>query len=582
MTKLQKFLKIGLPIAGSVVVASGAVTAIALTTRHTSSINRNLTKLNQEVKEDGITKEIDYIMPSITSKWGQIALVPTYSDTVMEKFGAVYTPYGANTKPWPRLIANNVSADKIKTGNVDKSDLLTFEQLIPNVLLAHLIAEATIDIPSYETVLAWVTNPDNPSEGRWVNRLAEKYHPSTAWNIPDYRSEFNARAAIYSSANNDNDSQTTCKNVDQLLSSLLMNPWIYDSAAYNNGLEFEPAYSHVYSWDLSNNFLTTLPRGMFKYINLKDTNLQKYQVWEQYGFGLILERNNLCVLNPMELFGDWVETNDESWVNRNQWLGSGNDMFKCNVYLNLSKTLINKGQTSWNLYAGQRCENEALVPTAKYGWNFIPVNGDPLPLYIQSDSPNEYYKVVSYTDGMPDIAPVSRYDSGDPLNYGLATDSENLTNIVMTDLTDDFSKADIWASNEVARIVDSTLECIIDLNLISLPQGEGVIAKGSSDDLNGTCRINLNAADISSTTDIETDVDITGFNETKSGLILSICLTVIFLLVLFFAIRKVYRNYHPKLSKDELKNIREINSANRLNRIRRLAEERASKEEATK
>ena len=581
MKKLQKFVKIGLPIIGSAVVAGAAVAAIALTSSHASSIKTNLTKLNQELKEEGFTKNLDNDLPSITSKWGQIALMPTYSKTVMDKFGAVYTPDGANTKPWPRLIANGVSEAKIKNGTVAKEDLLTFEQLIPNVLLARLIAEDTLDIPSYETVLTWIPeDPDHPeSGGRWSNRLAEKYHPLTEWNDPDYRTEFNARATFYSAVNNDSSSQTTCSNVDQLLSAVLMNPWIYDSNAYNIGLNFEPAYSHVYNWDLSNNFFTTLPRGMFKYVNLTDTDKEEYQVWEQYGFALVLERNNLCVFNPLQLFGDRLQKDDESWDDR----GADNNQFKCNVVLNLSKTLINAHQNSWLKYAAQKTSN-TMVSTSKYGWNFAPTAEHKDLVIINSDLPGEYYQTETYdSDGFPQIGPSSRYDDGDPLNYGLATGSEELTYVVMSELTNNYSKANIWASNEIANIVQNTLDCIVDLNLISVPEDAGddsITAKGSSDDLNGTCTINLNATTPSPYVDIATEVDITGFNETKSGLILSICLTVIFLLVLLFAVNKVYRNFHPKLTKDELKDIREINSANRLNRIRRTAEERASKEEA--
>ena len=596
MKKLHKFLKVGLPIIGTAVVGASAAVGIGLSVKKTSSkkLSSSNKILNAQAEDQGISAQINTHLPSICSKWGTIALVPEYPKNVIEKFGGTYDADG-NGAVWPHLFANSVSKQDILSGNVKDEDLLTFDQMMPNTLLAKLIAEDTLNMHSSSTILHWLPNPDKTSaiKGRWINYLAETTNAKVEYKTTKekedewqrWQTQFNARATFQTAANNDNNSQTTCRDVDKLLCSVLMNPFLYDSTMYSNDNKniFEPAYNHIYNWDLSNNFFTTLPKGMFKYMNLADTS-NKNLLYLQDGFILNFESSYLCAFNPMELFGDRKENSNETWETRNTLLGDGNDKFDCKVYFNISRSKINPHQDSWQYYAGQDTKNTLHKEVAKYGWNFT--DNGALWINTLNNGVNEW-KAMEYNAStqLPDCGPIPINPEGDPEknpeNYGLGPDdTAHISDVVMTALTDHFKHSNIWASNEVYQIVLDTLDCIVDMDWISLPTGKDVYAKGKADDINGECSITIDKAAASTGSDIKTTFDITGFNESKSALILAITLTIIFVLVLAFSINSVYRNFHPKLSKDELQLINEVNSTNRLNKIRKLQEQRQSREES--
>ena len=611
MTKLRKFLKVGLPIIAASAVGVGAITSIALSTKHTASIDKNLQALNKVAAETGIEQNLTWDLPSIANGWGRIALTPTYSSSVIEKFGAVYAPDKNNVK-WPRLIANSVSAENARVGKVDKTDLITFDQLIPNETLSRILANGICRTSVDSTVLEWREDENAPNGGFWINHLAQfnakwdrgiekkdiakwdhsidEYGEEGTWRVKsEYITEF-VGSSIFYIASKYSGSQSTTTNPDRLLSSVLMNPFVYDSDAYNYSDEknhkyfiFEPAYSHIYKWWLDSNEFSTLPRGLFQHIYLYHTD-PKYKYIKEEDDGVIIdfESNNISNLNPLQLFGSRIQTEEgiiESWDER-QDFGPG---FGCDIYLDVAKTLINYSQNSWQMYAGNLDRNGY-----KYGWN-LSKDSDYLYTWTANDEGENEYCFVNYQDGItPDIGPLPRYTDLDqpwldPRNYGLGTSTKRISETVMYALTNGFKKNDIWASNMVIPIVLNTNKCLAEMNWISVPMSTKFLSSGVSDDMAGTCNINIARSGIS-VLDINTSFEISGFNEATSGLILSILLTIIFVLALTLSINKVYRNYHPKLTKDELKMIHEVNSTNRLNKIRKLAEEkeRASKEESQK
>ena len=604
MRKLRKFLKVGLPLVAASAIGIGAFTSIALTSKHTASIDKNLYEINKLAEEKGISQKLSIHLPSVANGWGRIALTPRYPDAVLQKFGAAYGPDNSTTK-WPRLIANSVKAEDVYHGKVDKSDLITFEQLIPNETLAKLVASSICRVPSTSTVLEWKIDDEAPNGGFWLNHLAQfdakwdNDQPNPQWLNDDWVafkgeewhlksdwiSEFVGSSIFYISSKYTG-TQSTTTNPDRLLASVLMNPWLFDCEAYNyddpdnsHFFVFEPSFSHVCRWWLDGNELSTLPRGLFQHVYLHDSD----QI-EDGIFTLDLENNNISNLNPLELFGKRIQPDAtkgeiEDWSSRTAF----GPAFKCDIHLDVSKTLINASQTSWQELAGNLTREKAY----KYGWNFDGVGYNLYTWALNEDTLSKEYIQVEYLNGslLPNVGPIPRYDDSaepgvDPRNYGIGTTTDRISETVMYTLTNGFTKNDIWATNIVVPIIVNTNQCLAEMNWISIPLSDEFLSSGSANDLDGICDISV--AESSSPIDIGITFEISGFNEATSGLILSIVLTIVFLLALMLSVLKVYRNYHPKLSKDELKIIHEVNSANRLNKIRKLAEEKekVSKEES--
>ena len=67
MRKLRKFLKVGLPLVAASAIGIGAFTSIALTSKHTASIDKNLYEINKLAEEKGISQKLSIHLPSVAN-----------------------------------------------------------------------------------------------------------------------------------------------------------------------------------------------------------------------------------------------------------------------------------------------------------------------------------------------------------------------------------------------------------------------------------------------------------------------------------------------------------------------------------
>lgn len=495
MKSFETLKKIVLPVlAGTTLVGGVAATAVNTNSTSISNVKANAANLNAPSSNPSLFA----LEPYIYTPEYQYFLLPTYNlDEVTSKQFMRDVKYsdGTNTYTisWPALVSR------------DGQKSITFQQLFIDEEVAQEIAKqcgANLDASS-----PVVENKD----GTWTNNLA------------NYSS--NTGSFMLTSLLKGNRTSNTNQ---QMLAAILMNPFIYSANAdtlaftghtveqddfYQDEITYEPAYKNITGGiDVDHSDLYTLPVGVFSgFANKLNSDSSAYT--------LDVADNHLSTINPQAIYGYSAE----------------------NTYaLNITQSkTINIDATANNMI----------------GTSYQPLT--------------DLSATATWTKSASLI--INLNASAQTSGFVFADDISDFNEILYQAATVDGKDTNYWPSHiyndgftpyktEFKWVVDGIPSNINDCSFVEfMIYGLGFISSMNCDvynngsettysNTNGKLDYTIQYTDAESNLTSST-IELSGLNESMSGVIWTVILIVAFGLALLFAAKKLYRLENPKVAK---------------------------------
>lgn len=491
MKKFKSLVHYALPIATTAIVTAGVLIPVTTTVSYNSGVNAiKKTSANNDVTSVQVKNENPIIYIYATQDY----FLPHYTDSVMDRFGTKVTYTSTvpgesitETIKWPRLVASD-STDP------STDDLITFEELFPNSAIAESIASKCGCEDATSTVLYKDTN------GNWQNHLADI-------------TKLDLSSIL---ATSENVSGTTTEPMQNLV-AIFMNPFLYGNTLFtasklsysdfdatptkNPAFSYPDAYQNITEIQLNNNDLTTLPDGLFYFVQFANS------------FRIDISYNTISKFNPSQLFktSSFTATTVISVTADNTYLSSTN-------FGSIASTASSWGSavTSSNLtFTMNDSTSTGLCAPAS-------VLSAQLYEHITNDSQDKYWpsKLIEKTYENSAFADNGTVSFDTEMWYYIGyigwVTGDLVSGQTYSTITPDVSKAD---------------------------------------DFYGKVTLNADITQGTSTANVG-DVEVSGLNESMSGIILEAILLFSFAFVLYFAAKKIYYRSHRKLTKEEKEQIK--------------------------
>ncbi len=493
MKKIKKIFQYALPITSTLVISAGVATPMCIAV---NNLHQQVLANSLSSANSGVVISATNTNPKITDDFAQDFLFPVYDDDVISTFGVPVKYYNSDGNYITTITWPRLVSNQVNNASttISSSDLIDFSELFPSDALASRLAQI-VHASTTSSVAVLDSNTSTVT-----STLLQNYSGSDLF-----------LTGVFSDVDSSTDIVTGGGPI-QNLDSLFLNPFIYDLNAdctWANGIYSEVdsdyeldtsavsygrAFSSVSNISIDYNNLSTLPEGIFYQFN---------------GSGQLAEvdisDNDIAVFNPSTLFAPNSLISDFALAANDTYLSEDN-----------FGGLIDSNIGTSSYWDGTGASDSTIVETENSS------------------------------------------------STGITVDDETLTDIITTALTntDTVNNINDWPTNivDISDFDSIVWSYITSLGLITGTVSDGLeyfnvtVNDSIANNFKGT--INISASVDGWDSSDEPSYTITGFKEATSGIIVDVILLFSFILVLYFASKKIYKRTHLSLTKAEKKKLK--------------------------